>query len=97
MPKNISLFPARAIDEGTLFPAAFKVLAALCTYVNKNDTCSPCLKEVGSRLKVSKQAISRQIKILSEKGYIVSTPQYREDGSRTGNLYKIKNKIHKYT
>jgi len=92
MAKNtgkLSILPARAVDEGILFPAAFKTLAALCIYVNKEGTCYPRLKTLGDRLGVSKQAVSRQIKILVEKGYLVSKSQYRSDGSRAANLYRV--------
>jgi predicted ArsR family transcriptional regulator len=47
-------------------------------------------RKVSAALRISKGAVSRNLRRLQSGGYIGIFPQYHSDGGRTANKYKIK-------
>ena len=86
---RFAIIPARAIDDRKLGNAAFKVLAALGTYGNREGHCWPSLATLAKRLGVTKQAVEKQIGPLAELGYIEIQRRTRPNGSSASNAYKL--------
>ena len=86
---RLTIFPSAAVTDTRLGAAAFRVLAALGSYGDKHGWCFPALKTLAADLGVSKQAISKSIKQLVTFGYVVIKEQYRADGSRSVNYYRV--------
>jgi DNA-binding transcriptional ArsR family regulator len=81
--------PARAIDDRRLPAPALLVLAALGTYGNAAGWCWPSIGTIARRLGKSRQAVSRQIGVLTRLGYLAVRQQFRDNGSCTSNEYRI--------
>lgn len=87
---RFSIIPARAVFDPNLQRAALHVLAAIGTYGDRGGWCRPSLATIGEQLACSKQAIGKQIKILTELGYLEVSKRYRKDGGQSSNLYRIR-------
>ncbi len=81
--------PERAVDDQQLGNAAFRVLAALCAYADKDGHCFPGLGTIGGRLGISRQAVQQQVHRLESLGYVNAENQTRPNGSGTANRYDI--------
>lgn len=86
---RFSILQSKAVNDTKLSNAQFRTLAALGTFGDKDGWCFPKLKTLGAMLGKSKQAVSKDIQALVEFGYVEITPQYREDGSRKNNMYRL--------
>lgn len=88
---RFSILPARAIDDIRFdkCPKTFMVLAAICTYSNKDGWCWPAETTLGIRLGCSRQSIHQHILLLIKWGYILKKAQARPNGSTTSNNYKV--------
>jgi hypothetical protein len=89
MPARFSIIPARAIEDPRLHSAALRVLSAIGTYANKEGWCYPSQSTLAKRLKISRPAVNRQIKILVELGYLEATRRVDKDGGETSCIYHI--------
>ena len=73
-PKDLrlwSIVPRRALlDERINKSRAFLVLACVCSYTNRDDVTFVSQERLAKDLGVSRAAISRQMKILRETGYL---------------------------
>ncbi len=81
--------PERAVDDRRLGNAAFRVLAALCSYADKDGHCFPGLGTIGGRLGITRQAVQRQVRHLKSLGYVNVEKRARPNGSGTTNCYLI--------
>ncbi len=81
--------PERAVDDKRLGDAGFRVLAALCSYADKDGRCFPGLGTVGRRLEITRQAVQRQVRRLKSLGYVNDEKRDRPNGSGTTNRYFI--------
>ena len=81
--------PERAVDDKRLGNAGFRVLAALCSYADKDGRCFPGLGTIGGRLEVTRQAVQRQVRRLESFGYVNTEKRDRPNGSGTTNRYLI--------
>lgn len=86
---QFAALPARAIDDRRLRPAAVMVLAALATYADRDGWAYPSISTISDRLRVTRQAVQRQISILVEAGYLIVAARFRQDGGRSSNQYRI--------
>ena len=86
---RFSIIQARAVRDGRISLAQFRTLCALGIYGDEEGWCFPNLKTLGIDLGKSKQAVSKDIRALVDLGYVQVKQQYREDGSRRGNLYRL--------
>ena len=83
------IIPARALDDQRIGNAAFKVLAALGNYANRDGWCWPSCGTLAQRFGVTDQAIAKQLKELHRLGYIEIVPRYRANGSLSSNAYRL--------
>ena len=89
--QRFSIAPAKAVADTELSDSAYRTLAALGIYGDKNGWCFPRLQTVGNILGKSKQAVSRDIQTLQSKGYLEIHPRYdKESGARRSNLVRIR-------
>lgn len=97
LPNDISMIPARFLrDKRTPGKrAALRVLAALGSFIphetiaNGVGYCTPSISELARMVGVSNPAIQRQIRILSELGYIEVTHRRASNKAALSNLYQI--------
>jgi hypothetical protein len=84
-----SIFPASALEDERLGNAAIRVLALLGTYTDRDGWCNPKQATIAKPQKLTRQAISRQIQILVETGYVEVEATFRRDGGRAHNRYRV--------
>lgn len=51
--------------------------------------CWPGIKTIAADLHLSRSTVKRALNDLERHGYIQRTPRYRENGSRSSNLYTL--------
>lgn len=81
--------PARAVEDQRIGNAAFRVLACLGTYANKDGWCHPNTKTVCERLQLARPTVVGHIKFLDELGYIETHTTLRNDGGAGPNKYRL--------
>ncbi len=52
--------------------------------------CWPGIKSIAKDLGLSRSTVKRAVKDLEKHGYLEKEPRYRDNGSLTSNLYRIK-------
>ncbi len=57
---------------------------------NTNGDCWPAVKTIARDLHLSRATVQRAIRDLEHSGWLVKEPRWRENGSSSSNLYKIK-------
>ena len=57
---------------------------------NTNGDCWPAVKTIARDLHLSRATVQRAIRDLERSGWLVKEPRWRENGSSSSNLYKIK-------
>ena len=57
---------------------------------NANGDCWPAVKTIARDLHLSRATVQRAIRDLECSGWLVKEPRWRENGSSSSNLYKIK-------
>ena len=86
---RFSIVPARAVEDRRLSAAAFRVLAALGTYSDKDGWCWPSMSTLARMLNCTRQAVQQHIRELAKLGYIEVQPQLRENRGSTANRYRL--------
>jgi DNA-binding transcriptional ArsR family regulator len=86
---RFAVVPARAVEDRRLSPAALRVLCTLGTYGDRDGFCWPAMGTVAKRIGVTRQAVSQQITVLEELGYLEIRPQKRTDGGNTVHRYRL--------
>jgi len=61
----------RVVSDPELCLQAKGLYALICTYANKERTCFPSIDTLADLCDVNPRTISRKIKELKEKGYII--------------------------
>ena len=86
---RFAITPARAVEDHRLGDAAYRVLACLGTYADKDGWCWPSMQTLADRLGITRQAVQRSIRQLAEIGYLEVEPRRRPDGSQDRNRYRL--------
>lgn len=86
---RFSIVPASAVEDSRLSHAAFRVLACLGTYADKQGWCWPSTRVLAERLGVTRSTVSEHVQQLIRFGYLESHPRRRPDGSMTSNAYRL--------
>jgi hypothetical protein len=86
---RFAITPARAVEDQRLGDAAYRVLACLGTYADKDGWCWPSTAALGRRLSISRQAAQRSLGQLAELGYIEVERKRRADGGYDRNRYRL--------
>ena len=75
--------------EQTLKPTDQLVLLALADHADDDGICWPGQKLIAEKCNVTRKTVWASLKRLTEQGLIASEQQFRNDGSRTSNLYLL--------
>ena len=66
------------------------LLLILSSYADEHGECWPSQSTLADLAGMTRQSVNSNIKILVEKGYLVSNQQARKDSGQTSNLYQVK-------
>ena len=70
--------------------AALRILVIISGYVGSENAAWPSVAKIARRLQLSRAAVTRQITILVEKGYLKKAARYDPDTkARRSNVYEI--------
>src|ERR1044071_7308908 len=67
---RFAITPARAVEDHRLGDAAYRVLACLGTYADRDGWCWPSMATLADRLGVTPKAIQRSVRQLGALRYI---------------------------
>lgn len=73
-----------------LSPRAKSVLIYLKDHANKEDICWPGINTIAAGVSLSRSTVKRALRELVRVGMIEKTCRFRENGSHSSNLYRIK-------
>ena len=78
------------IFELGLKPKAFVVYCCLLRHSDKNtDNCFPSRRLIADECSMDKKTVDSALKELEARGLIKKVCRYRENGSRTSNMYYL--------
>ena len=86
---RFSIVPALGVEDRRLSAPAFRVLAALGTYSDKDGWCWPSMSTLARMLNCTRQAVQQHIRELAKLSYIEVQPQLRENRGNTANRYRL--------
>ncbi len=86
---RFSIVPARAVEDRRLSAPAFRVLAALGTYSDKDGWCWPSFTTLAAQLGTKRQVVHRHVRELVKLGYLESKRTQRRDGGNATNRYRL--------
>jgi predicted transcriptional regulator len=69
---------------------AVAVYMYLKSRANKDGTCWPAVRTIARELHLSRATVQRALRELQSSGWLVKENRYRDNGSSTSNLYRIK-------
>ena len=72
-PRKFVVLPIRAVADKNVTRQAFRVLAAVCSYANRNGFTWVSQDTLAAVLGITQQSLSHQIVILKQLGYIEET------------------------
>lgn len=85
-----SYFKVRAdIFELDLNEKEIIVYMYLCSCSNKDNECYPSIRQIAEACGIGQTSVKASIKGLIDKNFINKINQFREDGGKRNNLYKI--------
>lgn len=70
-------------------PRILQIYVCLASYADRDGMCWPTLGAVGDLVQIDAKTVGRATARLDELGLIAIEPQYRSDGSRMGNAYRL--------
>ena len=77
-------------QDHELSPRAKIVLIYLKDHANKEGTCWPGINTIAAGVSLSRSTVKRVLRELMQVGLIEKDHRWRENGSLTSNLYRIK-------
>ena len=86
---RFSIVPARAVEDRRLSAPAFRVLAALGTYSDKDGWCWPSLTTLATQLGTKRPVVHRNVQDLAKLGYLEIKRTQRRDGGNATNRYRL--------
>ena len=86
---RFAITPALAVEDRRLGDAAYRVLACLGTYADRQGWCWPSTIALAQRLGITRQAVQRSLRQLAELGYIEVEARRRTDGGYDRNRYRL--------
>ena len=73
-----------------LSPREKAVLIYLKDHANKQGTCWPGIRTIAAGVSLSRSTVKRALNDLEKAGLVGKFSRWRENGSLTSNLYRIK-------
>ena len=87
--KNFFIVPNQIFELG-LKPKEFVVYCCLLRHSDKNtDNCFPSRRLIADECSMDKKTVDSALKELEVRGLIKKVCRYRENGSRTSNMYHL--------
>ena len=87
--KNFFIVPNQIFELG-LKPKEFVVYCCLLRHSDKNtDNCFPSRRLIADECSMDKKTVDSALKELEARGLIKKVYRYRENGSRTSNMYSL--------
>jgi hypothetical protein len=86
---RFAVTPARAVEDRRLGDAAYRLLACLGTYSDRDGWCWPSMATLAQRLSITRQAVQQRIDQLTRCGYLEIHRQHRADGGTGTNRYRL--------
>ena len=86
---RFAITPARAVEDHRLGDAAYRLLACLGTYADKDGWCWPSMPTLAERLGITRQAVQRSVRQLADIGYVEVEHRHRADGTQDRNRYRL--------
>ena len=87
--KNFFMVPNRICDL-ELKPRDFVVYCCLLRHSDSRDgSCFPSRRIIAKECSMDKKTVDAAVESLSALGLIKKVSRYREDGTRTSNLYYV--------
>lgn len=87
--KNFFIVPNQIFELG-LKPKAFVVYCCLLRHSDKNtDNCFPSRRLIADECSMDKKTVDSALKELEVRGLVKKVCRYRENGSRTSNMYYL--------
>jgi len=87
--KNFFIVPNQIFKLG-LKPKEFVVYCCLLRHSDKNtDNCFPSRRLIADECSMDKKTVDSALKELEARGLIKKVCRYRENGSRTSNMYYL--------
>lgn len=83
-------FFASIYSDNLLSARAKSVYMYLCDRSDNERKCWPGIKRISLDLHMSRSTVKRAIADLERHGYLHRAPRYRDNGSRSSNLYTLK-------
>ena len=77
-------------QDRELSPRAKSVLIYLKDHANKQGTCWPGINTIAVGVSLSRSTVKRALNDLTKAGLLEKSNRWRENGSLTSNLYRIK-------
>jgi biotin operon repressor len=89
--QRLSVIPARAVTDPGLSDGAFRTLAALGMFGDRDGWCYPSYSTLAAMRGISKSAIAKHIAELAARGYLNVHHRYDEQsGAQRSNLIQIR-------
>lgn len=89
MPGRFAILPSSLVADRRIGDAAFRVLAALSTYADRDGWCWPSQQTLASDVGTSRRSVRTQLDVLEEAGYVESSRRIRADGSESSKTYRL--------
>ena len=87
--KNFFIVPNQIFELG-FKPKEFVVYCCLLRHSDKNtDNCFPSRRLIADECSMDKKTVDSALKELEARGLIKKVCRYRENGSRTSNMYYL--------
>ena len=77
-------------EDQELSHRAKAVYIYLKDHANKQGTCWPGINTIAEELSLSRSTVKRALDNLAKAGLVENSSRWRENGSLTSNLYRIK-------
>lgn len=87
--QRFAAVPTKAIRDPEVGRAALQVLCELATYASRDGWCEPKQATMAEHLGISRENVNRHLRSLVALGYVEVRPQYRDDGGRRSNRYRV--------
>ena len=77
-------------QDTELGPRAKAVYIYLKDHANKEGTCWPGIKTIAAGVSLSRSTVKRALDDLAKAGLVEKSSRWRENGSLSSNLYKVR-------